>query len=253
MIVYIYTFPNNKKYVGQTTRTIKERAKCGEGYRSSPAVYNAIKKYGWENIIIETFYCTSKQEMDELEKYYIQFYKTNNSCYGYNLTIGGEGVSKINRKEIITLWNKGFSFGEIAEKIKCASSTVGKVLKAEGYYDAEEIRKRTKRVIASKSGEKLKEYYSVPEHQEERRKNGLKGAKSRSKEVIVFKDKDCKELVGIYSSGRQCAKELGINHSSPSYALNHNNYSNGYYFYFLEDYKTQNDKPPKDCTYDQLI
>lgn len=253
MIVYIYTFPNNKKYVGQTSRTIKERANYGEGYRNSPAVYNAIKKYGWENITIETFPCASKQEMDELEKYYIQLYKTNNNNYGYNLTIGGEGVCKINRKKVITLWEKGFSLGEIAEKIKSNSNTISDILKAEKLYNAEEVEKRKIRVIASKSGEKLKEYYSIPEHQEERKKNGLKGAKARSKEVIVFKDKDYKELVGIYSSGRQCAKKLGIDHSSPSYALNHNNYSRGYYFYFLEDYKNQTDKEPKDCEYNQII
>ena len=42
MIVYIYTFPNGKKYVGQTIHTINERAKRGEGYINSPAVYNAI-------------------------------------------------------------------------------------------------------------------------------------------------------------------------------------------------------------------
>ena len=50
MIVYIYTFPNGKKYIGQTAQPLEKRAKKGEGYKNSPAVYNAIKKYGWENI-----------------------------------------------------------------------------------------------------------------------------------------------------------------------------------------------------------
>ena len=30
MIVYIYTFPNGKKYVGQTVQTLNTRAKQGE-------------------------------------------------------------------------------------------------------------------------------------------------------------------------------------------------------------------------------
>ena len=37
MIVYIYTFPNGKKYVGQTSRTLEERARQGDGYVNSPA------------------------------------------------------------------------------------------------------------------------------------------------------------------------------------------------------------------------
>ena len=82
MIVYIYTFPNGKKYVGQTSQTLNTRAKRGEGYVSSPAVYNAIKKYGWDNLIIETFPCSSKQEMNELEQYYI---KSRKDCVEYGL------------------------------------------------------------------------------------------------------------------------------------------------------------------------
>lgn len=95
MIVYIYTFPNGKKYVGQTSQALEKRAKRGDGYVSSPAVYNAIRKYGWNNIAIETFVCNSKQEMDELEQYYIQLYQTNNPDYGYNLTFGGRRNLKI--------------------------------------------------------------------------------------------------------------------------------------------------------------
>ena len=41
MMVYIYTFPNGKKYVGQTSQTLNQRARNGEGYIESPAVYNA--------------------------------------------------------------------------------------------------------------------------------------------------------------------------------------------------------------------
>ena len=87
MIVYIYTFPNGKKYVGQTATSLEQRASRGDGYVNSPAVYNAIRKYGWNNIEIETFPCNSKQQMDELEKYYINFFKTQE--FGYNKNAGG--------------------------------------------------------------------------------------------------------------------------------------------------------------------
>ena len=237
MIVYIYTFPNGKKYVGQTSVSLEQRASRGDGYVNSPAVYNAIHKYGWNNIEIETFPCNSKQEMDELERYYIKLYHTNDNTYGYNLTIGGEGVLRYDRAEVISLWNKGLGVSEIAEQIGSIGETVRQILINEGLYNQEEIHKRKCKRLSDTSGEKLKVYYSIPENHQKRIQNGLKGAKTRSKSVVVYKDKECTQLVGIYESGRQCAKALNIDHSLPSYALNHNHYSSGYYFYFLEDRK----------------
>ena len=235
MIVYIYTFPNGKKYVGQTVQTLNNRAKQGEGYINSPAVYNAIKKYGWDNIVIETFLCTSKQEMNELEQYYIKLYNTTNNQYGYNLTVGGEGFPRLDRELICNLWNEGLSIGEIADKVNCLGISVTNILQAENLYDEKEVNTRMRKRLSETSGEKLKQYYSIPENQQKRIQNGLKGAKTRSKPVVVYKDKECTQLVGIYESGRQCAKALNIDHSLPSYALRHNHYSSGYYFYFLEE------------------
>lgn len=237
MIVYIYTFPNGKKYVGQTIHTINERAKQGEGYINSPAVYNAIKKYGWNNLIIEIFPCQSKEEMNNLERYYIDLYNTTNPQYGYNLTIGGEGYTQYDRNKIIKLWEEGLGIADIAEQIGSIGETVRKILIAENLYNQEEVHKRRDKRLSITSGEKLKQYYSIPENHQQRIQNGLKGAKARSKPVVVYKDKECTQLVGIYDSGRQCAKALNIDHSLPSYALRHNHYSSGYYFYFLEERK----------------
>ena len=89
MIVYIYTFPNGKKYIGQTINSLNQRARHGENYKKSPCVYAAIQKYGWDNIIIETITCNSEEEMDQLEIELIAKYKTTNRNYGYNLDSGG--------------------------------------------------------------------------------------------------------------------------------------------------------------------
>ena len=59
------------------------------------------------------------------------------------------------------------------------------------------------------------------------------GKIAKSKSIIVL-DKNF-NFIGEFESGRQAAKFLNINHSSPSYALNHNNYSKNYYFFFTED------------------
>jgi len=90
-ILYMHIFPNNKKYIGITKRKVEERWINGNGYKKQKIVYNAIKKYGWENIkhiiILNnlSFKNACKKEIE-----YIQKYNTTNIEFGYNNSIGGE-------------------------------------------------------------------------------------------------------------------------------------------------------------------
>jgi hypothetical protein len=47
--IYKYTSPYGKSYIGQTTRSLKERAKTanGIGYSCCTYFFNAIQKYGF--------------------------------------------------------------------------------------------------------------------------------------------------------------------------------------------------------------
>lgn len=153
MIVYIYTFPNGKKYVGQTVQSIKERSKNGEGYIESPAVYAAIKKYGWDNITISVYQCKDKDEMNKLEQFYIKTYKTYDRRYGYNLTLGGDGGLKYNRDEIYNLWNLGMGISEIARHINCKNpKTVSQILINDGKCTSEEINERKRKTLSKTAG-----------------------------------------------------------------------------------------------------
>lgn len=97
----MYTFPNGKKYIGKTKRTMAQRkvnSQTWEGYSKCTLLWKAIQKYGVANIQ-ETILIKEKMEDEkasELEKYYIALYKTNANrygpSYGYNLTDGGDGV-----------------------------------------------------------------------------------------------------------------------------------------------------------------
>lgn len=141
--VYIHVFPNNKKYVGITSRSLQERWCDGKGY--SGFVRKAIDKYGWEN----TKHFVYKQELTEeqaklKEKELIAKYKTMDSRYGYNLTAGGDGscgfhqpehvkkaVAEANSKRV---WSK-------ESRQKASQSKVGKKFSEEHKRKIGEARK----------------------------------------------------------------------------------------------------------------
>ena len=92
--VYIHIFPNDKVYVGITSRSTKKRwGNNGIGYKDQALIYRAIEKYGWDNIehVILHDNLTEK-DAKEKEMYYIKKYNSNNPNFGYNLTDGGDGT-----------------------------------------------------------------------------------------------------------------------------------------------------------------
>lgn len=99
-IVYMHIFPNDKKYIGITCKKPNARWEGGSGYNEShqPIMYNAIQKYGWENVQHKILYQNlTFEEASNIEKELIKKYKTNcrryGNDYGYNMTDGGEGTT----------------------------------------------------------------------------------------------------------------------------------------------------------------
>lgn len=105
----IYVYFNKKKfetegikkyYVGQTKRTIKERAGSnginytgGSNEIKNTKFANAIRKWGWDSfeLVFIKDGIDNQEELNELEKYYIKLY--NSFENGYNSTLGGDGVT----------------------------------------------------------------------------------------------------------------------------------------------------------------
>lgn len=94
---YIYKIVNqinNKVYIGQTKKSIEERFKVHLKYANRKVnryLYDAINAYGYENFSVEEIEQCDDCNLDEREKYWIRFYKSNEKSNGYNMTIGGGG------------------------------------------------------------------------------------------------------------------------------------------------------------------
>lgn len=91
-VVYRHIFPNGKSYIGITcTKPYHRRWRDGSGYYSQPKVYNAILKYGWENIKHELLYRNLNiDDANRLEQEMIVKYDSVKN--GYNVSIGGGGT-----------------------------------------------------------------------------------------------------------------------------------------------------------------
>ena len=61
--VYMHICPNGWVYVGSTGKDPKRRWRNGHGYSRQPKFYEAIIKYGWDNIqhVIVNTYLTKKE------------------------------------------------------------------------------------------------------------------------------------------------------------------------------------------------
>lgn len=85
---------NGKVYIGQSqdieTRWKVHINELDSGTKKNKKFLNAWKKYGMANFKFEILEECSIDELDELEKYYIQKYSSFGD--GYNLTIGGSGT-----------------------------------------------------------------------------------------------------------------------------------------------------------------
>ena len=92
-----------KYYVGQTIGTMEQRAgKNGRNYgwddsKCNNKFANGIRKWGWnafEGRVLEEVY---EEDLDELEKFYIEQFDSFKN--GYNSTIGGEGIRGYNHNK----------------------------------------------------------------------------------------------------------------------------------------------------------
>lgn len=102
-VIYKFTnVLNNKVYIGKTSTSLRKRVighlttsrkwtKARKGY-----FQHVLCKYGIENFSIDILdRCETKELLNEREKYWINYYKSNDKQFGYNMTPGGDGNSDL--------------------------------------------------------------------------------------------------------------------------------------------------------------
>lgn len=97
-IYTIYTITNlvnQKKYIGYTSQTIRQRFKdhCDTAKREQKyKIHRAIAKYGVDMFSISEIYQShDKAHITSIEDYFIKEFNTQHDDYGYNMANGGQG------------------------------------------------------------------------------------------------------------------------------------------------------------------
>ena len=226
-IVYKYTSPSGKVYIGQTCRERGRRNDFNENREyGGSRIDNAREKYGPQNFKYEVlFRITSdnkdliKTELNEKEQYFIKEYHSNEDKFGYNMNEGGAGnvafaMSEEARKKISESTKKWISekghplkgVGHTRESIekmrRNTKKKFGKDNPNYGWKPSKELRERLSNLSKERTGEKNPFYGR--HHSEE---NKEKSRKLFGKRVVQY-DANTMREIAIYDSARQAAKEL---------------------------------------------
>lgn len=133
-IIYLVTHnESGKMYIGQTTKTIKARWAGHQLGAECVLLHNAINKYGPENFeISELDFAGSKEELDNLEIFWIDFLGTRRREVGYNLRGGGSfgKHSPESKQKMVVSLKKAYACDPTLRK-RMSASRVGKPLSAE--------------------------------------------------------------------------------------------------------------------------
>lgn len=209
--VYKHTCPNGKVYIGITERNPLDRWNNGNGYRNNSHFWNAIKKYGWDNIIHEIIYSDINEEEACLaEIRLIEKYDSSNPQKGYNNTLGGEhGRFSEETKKRMSESHKGLQAKEkhplygkhFSEESKKKMSESAKK-RFENVEEREKISERKKGSTPWNKGirytDEMREKISISH----------KGLKANNRKKVI-----CIETKIIYESTYDVAKSIGKSQS----------------------------------------
>lgn len=196
--VYVHVFPNGKMYFGVTSQKSQSRwGSDGRGYKYQPLIWRAIQKYGWNNIqhIILFENLTFDEALKE-EQRLIQKYGTNELDFGYNCTLGGEGVLGYKYTEEQLADHKYWLGKHHSEetKRKLSEQCKGKKMSIETSQKMSEIRRGKPSPLRGRT---------LSDEQKQKISNSLKGNKNHCKPHTL----ETRIKIGLAGRGRVVSQE----------------------------------------------
>lgn len=138
-IGYIYKITNkinNKCYIGQTSRPVEDRWKEHKTIYKNPKkygynypLYQAFRKYGLKNFIFEVIEECEIEKISEREIFWISYY--NSFKKGYNQSLGGDGVNRLDLDEfkVLETYKKEKTILKVADIFNCSSKAIREILR----------------------------------------------------------------------------------------------------------------------------
>ena len=212
--------PNGKIYIGITSQLVEKRWQNGYGYRNS-LFYNAINKYGWDNIIHKIIISNITQKSAEyLEQILIAKLQSNDRKFGYNITNGGHVFKHSDEtKEKISNKLKGRKGHPVSQETIAKRLQTYKEKYPNGFHHSEETKKKISDKFDDNRRKKYSEMFSgtnSPSYgktytYEERGMKSRKGISNSALNKKIYQFNIHGKLIGTYINAIEAAEKTGSN------------------------------------------
>ena len=201
---------SGKIYIGQTIHGNHPnyRWRDGDGYKKSPHFWNAIQKYGWDNFEHEVIASNlTKDEADNFEMLLISKLHTCDNNFGYNLTLGGDGLSGYNpTEETRKKMSESKKGRKLSDETKKKMSDASKGRNVGRSHTSEELAKMRGKKRKKKTTSKIRNNTDRPLSEATKRKI----QESSHKKMVLQKDIDG-NVLKQYDSISSASRETGVN------------------------------------------
>lgn len=152
--IYKIISPTNKIYIGQSINILKRWEKYYNlNCKQQPKIYASLLKYSANNHKFEIICQCDKLELNNLEKYYIDLYKSFNSEHGLNLLDGGNYVKMSDETK------RKMSLAKIGKKVIISKEHREKISKAKkGKLFSDEHKKNLSKSSFNKNAKPILQY-----------------------------------------------------------------------------------------------